>query len=172
MLARPSIRRCQRRFALVASPRPSAAEGDAVQQRLPGRGEAGQRCPATRLHHLVAARHQPPRRLDREQVAGARLQPGPAGVAERGGEAGAVGDPQVALAVEALQLAQCQLRFAGLADDAQPAALATADGTVQPGLGREPAEEGLPAGGAGGVLGPGTGLERHHGGALCVAHAR
>ena len=100
MLARASMRRCQRSSAGAASARPErrqrhvVAEGDRVQQRLPGQHEARRRRPAAPAHDLVALGHQPAHRLDREEVVDARFEPGPAGAAERAGEARPVDDPR------------------------------------------------------------------------------
>ena len=104
---------------------------------------------------LVAAGDQAPHRLDREQVAGARLQAGPAGAAERGGEAGAVGDPRSLAVAQAVELAQRLLGLAGVADHAEPAALAAADRAAPgPGWAESQPKSGSPQAGQGGLSGP------------------
>jgi len=147
------------------------AEGDAVQQRLPGCGEGGEGLPAVRLDDLVAAGDQAADRLDGEEVADLGLEAGPAGAAEGTGEAGAVVDPhRVPLAV-GVEIAQRLLRTTRLADHTEAAALAAAHRAGQSRLARDPAEERLAAGGAGWILGAGTGLEGDDAKILDLAHA-
>ena len=178
MLARASIRRCQRSLAvrgLAATERGEGdvvAEGDAVQQRLPGRGEARRRRPAARLHDLVAAGDQPPHRLDREQVAGARLAARPSRRCRarrrswRGWRSGA---PRRAQAVE---LAQRLLGLAGVADDAEAAALAAADRPAPgPAAATSQPKSGSPQAGQGGFSGPAPASSGTTGVLLCVVCA-
>ncbi len=179
MPARASIRRCQgspRRHRRKPSERPEggvAAEGDAVEQGLPGRREAGERLPAGRPDDLVAAGDEASHRLGGEEVAGARMQPRPAGAAERAGEAGAVLDPDRLAVAERVELPQRPPGAPRLADDAEAAALAAPHRPVDPALLPDPAEERLAAGGAGRVVRAGAGLEGNDGvGALDLVHAR
>ena len=116
-----------------------------------------------RRHDLVALGDQPARRLDREEVVDARFEPGPAGAAERAGEARPVDDPRPLLVAEAVERGERLLGPRRLADDAEAAALAAADRGAEAVLLGEPAEERLAAGGAGRVVGAGARLERDHG---------
>ena len=160
------MRRCQRSSAGAASPDPSAAsatlwpkvtEFSSVCQvsRKLGAGR-----PAAAADDLVALGHQAAHRLDREEVVGARFEPGPAGAAERAGEARPVDDPRPLLVAEAVERGERLLGPGRAADDAEPAALAAAHRGAEALLLGEPAEERLAAGGAGRVVGAGSGLER------------
>ena len=155
------MRRCQRcpaRGGLAVAEGAEGdvvAKGDAVQERLPGRGQARGRGPATGLHDLVAAGDEAPNRLDREEVAGTGHEAGPAGAAERGGVAGPVGDPGATVVVpEAPELVQCLLGPPRVADDPESATLAAPDRDPESAGRASQPNSGSPHAGQGGFSGP------------------
>ena len=168
-----SIRRCQGSAAgtaLGAPERPEgdvAPEGEGVDDRLPHRGDPGARRPAGALHDLIATGDQPTHRLDREQVAGAPLEAGPAGPPSQAEKPPRLVIDEASGGFEPVELAQCLGRLTGTGHDAEAAALAAADRPDQARPLVDPAEQGLPAGGAGRILGAGARLERDHG--VCSA---